>query len=114
MSGEDPQVGRPPYGPDTTMSFGAIEPVEIEASAPGRTDPGRGRRGARAAARRRRSWSCSAARAPAHGSCSTRSGPSRAGRRRADIFLDDVTVSRKHAEFVREGTTVRRCATSGR
>ena len=23
----------------------------------------------------------------------------------ADIFLDDVTVSRKHAEFVREGTT---------
>src|SRR3954452_16566423 len=104
MSGEDPQAGRPAYGPDTTMSFGAIEPVEIEASAPvGLTadevaavhalPPTSAllvmQRGASAGAR----FLLDAER--------TVAGRSTA----ADIFLDDVTVSRKHAEFVRDGQT---------
>jgi len=104
MSGEDPQVGRPAHGPDTTMSFGAIEPVEIEATAPVGLTPDEVaavhalpptsallvmQRGPSAGAR----FLLDAERTVAGRSTS------------ADIFLDDVTVSRKHAEFVREGTT---------
>src|SRR4051812_3120459 len=99
MSSEDSQVG----GQDTTMSFGAIQPVEveIEAGAPvGLTADEVGavnalpptsallvmQRGPSAGAR----FLLDAER--------TLAGRSPA----ADIFLDDVTVSRKHAEFVRE------------
>jgi len=102
MNSEDPQVGGP--GPDTTMSFGAIEPVEveIEAGAPvGLTADEVGavnalpptsallvmQRGPSAGAR----FLLDAERTVAGRSTG------------ADIFLDDVTVSRKHAEFVREG-----------
>ena len=100
MSGEDPQVGRPASGPDTTMSFGAVGPVEIEASAPVGLTPDEVaavhalpptsallvmQRGASAGAR----FLLDAERTTA-------------GRHPgSDIFLDDVTVSRKHAEFVR-------------
>lgn len=105
MSSDDPQAGGPPAGPDTTMSFGAIEPVEveIEASAPvGLTLDEVGavnalpptsallvmQRGPSAGAR----FLLDAERTVAGRSTG------------ADIFLDDVTVSRKHAEFVREGS----------
>ena len=104
MSGEDPQVGRPTHGPDTTMSFGAIEPVEIEASAPVGLTPDE--------------VAAVHALPPTSALLVMQRGPSAgarflldaertvAGRSTgADIFLDDVTVSRKHAEFVREGTT---------
>ena len=54
-----------------------------------------------------RCWSSSAAPTPAAGSCST-SDRHHAGRHPdSDIFLDDVTVSRRHAEF-----TARRTAAS--
>jgi len=103
MNSEDPQVGGP--GPDTTMSFGAIQPVEveIEAGAPvGLTQDEVGavnalpptsallvmQRGPSAGAR----FLLDADRTVAGRSTG------------ADIFLDDVTVSRKHAEFVREGS----------
>src|SRR4051794_2190422 len=104
MSSEDPQGGGPQSGPDTTMSFGAIEPVEveIEPGAPvGLTADEVGavnalpptsallvmQRGPSAGAR----FLLDAERTVAGRSTG------------ADIFLDDVTVSRKHAEFVREG-----------
>ncbi|WP_456845034.1 FHA domain-containing protein [Cellulomonas sp. P5_C6] len=102
MSDEDQQVEPPAYGPDTTVSFGAIEPVEIEATAPVGLTPDEVaavhalpptsallvmQRGASAGAR----FLLDAER--------TVAGRSTA----ADIFLDDVTVSRKHAEFVRDG-----------
>lgn len=104
MSSEDPQVGGPPSGPDTTMSFGAIEPVEveIEAGAPVGLTPDE--------------VGAVNALPPTSALLVMQRGPSAgarflldaertvAGRSTgADIFLDDVTVSRKHAEFVREG-----------
>ncbi len=104
MSGEDPQVGRSAQGTDTTMSFGAIEPVEIESAAPVGLTPDEVaavhalpptsallvmQRGPSAGAR----FLLDAERTVAGRSTS------------ADIFLDDVTVSRKHAEFAREGQT---------
>lgn len=102
MSDEDQQVEPPAYGPDTTVSFGAIEPVEIEAAAPVGLTPDEVaavhalpptsallvmQRGASAGAR----FLLDAERTVAGRSTG------------ADIFLDDVTVSRKHAEFVRDG-----------
>jgi len=103
MSSEDPQVGGPPSGPDTTMSFGAIEPVEIESGAPVGLTPDE--------------ISAVHALPPTSALLVMQRGPSAgarflldaprtvAGRSTgADIFLDDVTVSRKHAEFVREGS----------
>src|SRR3954469_16809277 len=104
MSGEDPQGGRSPNGPDTTMSFGAIEPVDVEAAAP--------------AGLTADELNAVQALPPTSALLVMQRGPSAgarflldaertvAGRSTgADIFLDDVTVSRKHAEFVREGTT---------
>src|ERR1700712_207966 len=101
MSSEDAQGGRPPSGPDTTMTFGAIEPVEVEGAAVGLTADEVG---------------AVHALPPTSALLVMQRGPSSgarflldaertvAGRSTgADIFLDDVTVSRKHAEFVREG-----------
>ena len=52
-------------------------------------------------------WWSSGARTPVPGSSSTRTSP-RAGRHpESDIFLDDVTVSRRHAEFRRDRGGVR-------
>ena len=103
---EEFQTQRPPAprptGSDTTMTFGQVEPVEIESGAPvGLTAdeiaavhalPGTSallvmQRGPSAGAR----FLLDAERTSAGRST------------RADIFLDDVTVSRKHAEFVRDG-----------
>ncbi len=39
-----------------------------------------------------------------HDSCSTPTSPPSVVTPEADIFLDDVTVSRRHAEFLRSGT----------
>jgi pSer/pThr/pTyr-binding forkhead associated (FHA) protein len=84
------------------MSFGALEPVEIEAAAPVGGQPVGGGAGK--------------ARPPPSGGQVVQRGPSAGARflldadrtvagrsTEADIFLDDVTVSRKHAEFVRDG-----------
>src|SRR3954471_5755878 len=105
MSSEDPRVGgQRPSGPDTTMSFGAIEPVDIETGAPvGLTAD---------------EVAAVQALPPTSALLVMQRGPSAGARflldaerttagrsTRSDIFLDDVTVSRKHAEFVREGRT---------
>lgn len=90
-------------GPETTVNFGHVGPVEIEQGAPvGLT-----------------SDESAAVHAPPATSALLvmQRGPSAGARflldadrtvagrsTQADIFLDDVTVSRKHAEFVREGT----------
>jgi pSer/pThr/pTyr-binding forkhead associated (FHA) protein len=104
MSGEDPQNGRPANGPDTTMSFGAVGPVEIESTAPVGLTPDE--------------VAAVHALPPTSALLVMQRGPSAGARflldaertvagrsTAADIFLDDVTVSRKHAEFVREGQT---------
>lgn len=94
----------PPYrgdGPDTTVSFGSLEPVDPEAPQVGLT-------GDEAAAVH--------ALPPTSALLLMQRGPSAGARflldaerttagrsTSADIFLDDVTVSRKHAEFVRDG-----------
>ena len=62
--------------------------------------PGPGRA---AAGRHRPCWWSSAGRTPAAGSCSTPDVTTAGRHPESDIFLDDVTVSRRHAEFVREG-----------
>lgn len=96
------QPGRVAYGPDTTMSFGALEPVEIEVGAPvGLTAD---------------EVAAVNALPPTSALLVMQRGPSAGARflldaertvagrsTEADIFLDDVTVSRKHAEFVRDG-----------
>nr|WP_243886108.1 FHA domain-containing protein [Cellulomonas fengjieae] len=86
------------------MSFGAIESVEIEGSAPVGLTPDE--------------VSAVHALPPTSALLVMQRGPSAGARflldaertvagrsTAADIFLDDVTVSRKHAEFVREGQT---------
>jgi len=99
-----PGGGLPAYrgdGPDTTVSFGSLDPVELEVSPPGLS-------GDEAAAVQ--------ALPPTSALLLMQRGPSAGARflldaerttagrsTSADIFLDDVTVSRKHAEFVREG-----------
>jgi len=100
--GQDPQVARPAYGPDTTMAFGSLEPVEIEAAAPVGLTPDE--------------VAAVHALPPTNALLVMQRGPSAGARflldaertvagrsTHADIFLDDVTVSRKHAEFVRDG-----------
>lgn len=88
-------------GPDTTVSFGSLEAVDVEAPQVGLTSDEAAavhalpptsalllmQRGPSAGAR----FLLDAERTTAGRSTS------------ADIFLDDVTVSRKHAEFVRDG-----------
>ena len=71
--------------------------------------PGRRRRAAARAPRC--SWS-SAARTPAAASCSTRDVTTAGRHPDSDIFLDDVTVSRRHAEFRADRTAASRSATS--
>lgn len=103
---EEFQTQRPPAprpaGSDTTMTFGQVEPVEIESGAPvGLTAD---------------EIAAVHALPPTSALLVMQRGPSAGARflldaertsagrsTRADIFLDDVTVSRKHAEFVREG-----------
>ena len=91
----------PRSGPDTTISIGNLEPVEQEAiGASGMT----AEEVAAVNALPRRSALLVMQRGPSAGARflldaeRTLAGRSPA----ADIFLDDVTVSRKHAEFVRE------------
>jgi len=97
-----PESTPAPQGPDTTMAFRALEPVEIEPSAPvGLTAD---------------ELAAVHALPPTSALLVMQRGPSAgarflldaerttAGRSpQADIFLDDVTVSRQHAEFVRDG-----------
>ena len=100
--GQDPQAARPAYGPDTTMAFGSLEPVEIEAAAPVGLTPDE--------------VAAVHALPPTSALLVMQRGPSAGARflldaertvagrsTQADIFLDDVTVSRKHAELVHEG-----------
>src|SRR3954468_13276813 len=103
MSSEDPQIDGPTSGPDTTMTFGAIEPVEIEPGAPvGLTADEVGAVHALPPT----SALLVMQRGPSAGARFLLDAPRTvAGRSTgADIFLDDVTVSRKHGEFVREGS----------
>ncbi len=89
-------------GTETTVNFGRIEPVEIEAAAPVGLTP-------------EESVAVQAL-PPTSALLVMQRGPSAGARflldaertvagrsTHADIFLDDVTVSRKHAEFVRDG-----------
>nr|WP_051681567.1 FHA domain-containing protein [Cellulomonas sp. HZM] len=86
------------------MAFGQVEPVEIEAQAPVGLTPDE--------------VAAVHALPPTSALLVMQRGPSAGARflldaertlagrsTRADIFLDDVTVSRKHAEFVRDGRT---------
>lgn len=100
-----PDTGLPAYrgdGPDTTVSFGSLEPVDAEAAPVGLTGD--------------ESAAVQALPPTSALLIMQRGGPSAGARflldaerttagrsTSADIFLDDVTVSRKHAEFVRDG-----------
>ncbi|AEI12217.1 FHA domain-containing protein [Cellulomonas gilvus] len=89
-------------GPETTVNFGSLAPVDIEQGAPVGLTPDES--------------SAVHALPPTSALLVMQRGPSAGARflldaertvagrsTQADIFLDDVTVSRKHAEFVREG-----------
>jgi len=89
-------------GPETTVNFGQIGPVDIEQGAPVGLTP--------------EESAAVHALPPTSALLVMQRGPSAGARflldadrtvagrsTQADIFLDDVTVSRKHAEFVREG-----------
>ncbi|MCB7137538.1 FHA domain-containing protein [Cellulosimicrobium marinum] len=88
-------------GGDTTISFGRIEAPIEEGVQPGGLSP---EEQAAVAALPRHSALLIMQRGPGQGSrFLLDSERTVAGRsEHADIFLDDVTVSRKHAEFVRE------------
>lgn len=99
-----PDGGLPAYrgdGPDTTVTFGSLEPVDTEAPAVGLTAD----ESAAVQALPPTSALLLMQRGPSSGARflldaeRTTAGRSTS----ADIFLDDVTVSRKHAEFVRDG-----------
>ncbi|MBD8077839.1 FHA domain-containing protein [Cellulosimicrobium arenosum] len=89
-------------GSDTTINFGRIEVVPDEGVQPGGLSP---EEQAAVSALPRHSALLIMQRGPGQGSRFLLDDERTvAGRsERADIFLDDVTVSRKHAEFVREG-----------
>ncbi|MBN0039896.1 FHA domain-containing protein [Cellulosimicrobium cellulans] len=89
-------------GSDTTVSFGRIEAPIEEGVQPGGLSP---EEHAAVAALPRHSALLIMQRGPGQGSRFLLDAERTvAGRsEHADIFLDDVTVSRKHAEFVREG-----------
>ena len=89
-------------GPETTVNFGQIGPVEIEQGAPvGLT----AEESVAVQALPSTSALLVMQRGPSAGARFLLDAERTvAGRStQADIFLDDVTVSRKHAEFVREG-----------
>ncbi|GEL93552.1 FHA domain-containing protein [Cellulomonas composti] len=101
MTSDDEAAYSP--GPETTINFGQLAPVEIESGAPVGLTPDES--------------AAVHALPPTSALLVMQRGPSAGARflldadrtvagrsTRADIFLDDVTVSRKHAEFVREGT----------
>ncbi|UZN01481.1 FHA domain-containing protein [Cellulomonas sp. S1-8] len=99
-----PDGGLPAYradGPDTTVSFGSLDPTELDIAPVGLT----GDEAAAVHALPPTSALLLMQRGPSAGARflldaeSTTAGRST----KADIFLDDVTVSRKHAEFVRDG-----------
>jgi len=99
-----PGGGLPAYrgdGPDTTVTFGSLEPVDAESPAVGLTAD----ESAAVHALPPTSALLLMQRGPSSGARflldaeRTTAGRSTS----ADIFLDDVTVSRKHAEFVRDG-----------
>ncbi|QCB93591.1 FHA domain-containing protein [Cellulomonas shaoxiangyii] len=100
-----PAGGLPTYrgdGPDTTVSFGSLEAVDQEAPARvGLTSD----ESAAVQALPPTSALLIMQRGPSSGARFLLDAErTTAGRStRADIFLDDVTVSRKHADFVREG-----------
>lgn len=93
----DPSQG----SPETTISFGRIEPATEDSAPRGGLENDEK---AAVAALPRNSALLIMQHGPGAGSRFLLDTPRTvAGRsERADIFLDDVTVSRKHAEFVRE------------
>ncbi|SDS51696.1 FHA domain-containing protein [Paraoerskovia marina] len=97
-AGPEPTHG----GPETTISFGRIDPAAAEE--PGPRGGLESDEKAAVAALPRHSALLIMQHGPGAGSRFLLDTPRTvAGRsERADIFLDDVTVSRKHAEFVRE------------
>jgi len=99
-SGSDPDAGG---GPDTTITFGAIGAVEQDAVGPVGLSPDET---AAVQALPATFALLVMQRGPSAGArFLLDSDRTVAGRSTgADIFLDDVTVSRKHAEFVREGS----------
>ncbi|MBT0995123.1 FHA domain-containing protein [Cellulomonas sp. DKR-3] len=99
---DDERTTRTPGGPETTVNFGQLSPVEIEQGAPVGLTPDES--------------AAVHALPPTSALLVMQRGPSAGARflldaertvagrsTQADIFLDDVTVSRKHAEFVRDG-----------
>jgi len=101
MTDDDRTVGG--AGPETTVNFGRIGPVDLEQGAPvGLTAD----ESAAVNALPATSALLLMQRGPSAGARFLLDADRTiAGRStQADIFLDDVTVSRKHAEFVREGT----------
>jgi len=100
---DNPDLGQT-NEPDTTINLGGIEPIEADALAPIRLS-------ADAAAAVQALPATSALlvlhQGPSAGArflldaASTMAGRSTS----SDIFLDDVTVSRRHAEFVRDGAS---------
>ena len=99
-----PQGGLPPYrgdGADTTVSFGSLDASDPETAPVGLTSD----EAAAVQALPPTSALLLMQRGPSAGARFLLAAErTTAGRSpSADIFLDDVTVSRKHAEFVREG-----------
>jgi len=97
-----PAVHAPRMSADTTISLGQMGPAEVEGTTPtGLT----GEESAAVAALPRASALLIMQRGPSAGArFLLDESRTVAGRSvDADIFLDDVTVSRRHAEFVREG-----------
>jgi len=97
-----PNPRGPRSGADTTISLGALGPVETEPNTPMGLS---GEEKAAVAALPRTSALLIMQRGPSSGARFLLDASRTVAGRSvdADIFLDDVTVSRRHAEFVREG-----------
>ena len=109
-SARTPASRRPRSEPDARCAFPASDrrragraPAEARRPQPRPTRP----RSTRCRPAPRCS-SCSAAPAPAAASCSTTTRSTAGRHPDSDIFLDDVTVSRRHAEFRRDGGRLHR------
>jgi len=111
MHGTEPDSGQgasspgplaPRSGADTTISFGQFEPADNELTSPSGLS---GDEKAAVAALPRTSALLIMQRGPSAGSRFLLDAAKTVAGRSvdADIFLDDVTVSRRHVEFIREG-----------